>query len=805
MGQHSNLPVTVDAKQLLPLVKEQRSAALRPHLSWVAGLGLMVCAIFSAALGLYQLTPPDKVPATAPLTEFSSGRAMKHLQAIAQEPHPIGSPEHTEVREYLLRELTAMGLNAEVQKTTAVPRRGRHGGSMPPSAGVVHNVVARLYGTDHSKAILLAAHYDSVPTGPGASDNGAAVAAMLETLRALKATSPLKNDVIFLFTDGEEAGLLGAAAFVAEHPWVKDVGLVLNFEARGNSGPSLMFETSTGNGWLMKEFAKAAPYPVTTSLSYEIYKLLPNDTDFTIFKDAGFAGFNFSYIDGYAHYHTATDSIETIDERSLQHHGSYMLSLTRHFANLNLENSKGHDLIYFNVLVLGLIMYSYIWSIILTSSTALLFLIAIGLGLRSSQLSILGIGLGSMFLLLSLVITSAIVIVLWWGIRAIHVEYQWMRSGDTYNSTLYIMSFVFIAIAITSGLCTLIHKKTSMQNLAVGSLIWWMILMILTSIYLPGASYLFTWPLMFSSIGMMPLVAFKDQKLGAGQLLAMLTLWGIPAIVLLTPIIYLLFVSLSLRLSGAVMVMVVLLFGLFTPHFCLMTMRHKWLLPSMATLGSIGFMIAASLTAGFDSHQRKPNSLFYSLNVDTSTAIWASADAEPDAWTAQFLSEDTEQATLPEFFPLSSREFLRSRAPLAPFTAPSLVLLADYTRDNVRTLDMQITSPRQAPVISLYVDARTEVLGAMINGKPIQNQETERHGTSKTHWGLRVWAPPPEGLSVTLQVPASQPIELRVVDQSFGLPEIPGASLSSRPDYMMPTPFGFGLSDAILVSKSFAF
>lgn len=153
----------------------------------------------------------------------------------------------------------------------------------------------------------------------------------------------------------------------------------------------------------------------------------------------------------------------------------------------------------------------------------------------------------------------------------------------------------------------------------------------------------------------------------------------------------------------------------------------------MAALGSIGFMIAANLTAGFDHHHRKPNSLFYGLNADTSTAIWASADAEPDAWTAQFLSEDAEQATLPEFFPLSSREFLRSRAPLAPFAAPSLVLLTDYTRDNVRTLDMQMTSPRQAPVISLYVDARTEVLAAMINGKRIQNQPAQRHGTSKTH------------------------------------------------------------------------
>jgi hypothetical protein len=142
---------------------------------------------------------------------------------------------------------------------------------------------------------------------------------------------------------------------------------------------------------------------------------------------------------------------------------------------------------------------------------------------------------------------------------------------------------------------------------------------------------------------------------------------------------------------------------------------------------------------------------------------------------------------------------------MAPFAAPSIVLLADNTRDNVRTLDMQITSPRQAPLISLYVNAGTEVLDVLINGKHVQQHGTQPHESSETRWGLRYWALPPEGLSLTLQVPASHPLELRVVDQTYGLPELPGAPFSPRPDHMMPTPFGFGLSDATLVSKSFAF
>jgi len=112
--------------------------------------------------------------------------------------------------------------------------------------------------------VALVCHHDSVPTGPGASDDGAGVAALLEAARALKAGPALQNDVILLFTDGEEAGLDGARAFAAGCPWLKDIGLVLNFEARGVSGPVFMFETSVGNGPIIREFARAAPRPWPT-------------------------------------------------------------------------------------------------------------------------------------------------------------------------------------------------------------------------------------------------------------------------------------------------------------------------------------------------------------------------------------------------------------------------------------------------------------------------------------------------------------------------------------------------------------
>jgi acetylornithine deacetylase/succinyl-diaminopimelate desuccinylase-like protein len=198
----------------------------------------MVTLGFSAGLGLlsiFSLVPPD-INTNAPATEFSSARAREYLKAIAVKPHPIGSPAHAEVRDYILGELVKMGLQPQLQKTTAV--NTRWGSSY--RAATVQNIVAKLEGTANTRAVLLVAHYDAAPHSLGASDDGAAIVSLLETLRALKASGPLKNDVIFLATDGEEIGLLGAIAFVQQHPWAKDVGIVLNFEARGDHGPSIM-------------------------------------------------------------------------------------------------------------------------------------------------------------------------------------------------------------------------------------------------------------------------------------------------------------------------------------------------------------------------------------------------------------------------------------------------------------------------------------------------------------------------------------------------------------------------------------
>src|SRR5580765_3241229 len=236
-----------------------------------ARVGAAVGLIALCALSIFRVArPPSPVAATAPDTVFSAERAMVHVRQIAQRPHPIGSADHDRVRDYIVRQLSALGLAPQIQQTTAIGTRYR-------AVGRVQNILGRLPGSDpKGQAVLLMAHYDGVEAGPAASDDGAGCAAILETLRTLRAQKrPLAHDVIALFTDGEEAALLGAAAFVREHPWAKDVGVVLNFEARGTSGRSYMFETGSGNLDVARALRSGGNVSAG-SVFATIYRALPN-------------------------------------------------------------------------------------------------------------------------------------------------------------------------------------------------------------------------------------------------------------------------------------------------------------------------------------------------------------------------------------------------------------------------------------------------------------------------------------------------------------------------------------------------
>lgn len=304
-------------------------------------IALAACLILAAVMAWFGARPPKPAGLDAPAAEFSAARAMTDVRAIAARPHPVGSAANQAVRDQLVRRLAELGATVEIQSAETFDAEPLPDGSLTINGGKVENIVAVFPGSKPElPAVGLMAHYDSVAGSPGAADDAAGVAAILETARALKAKGPHARDVIVILTDGEEAGLLGARAFFGEHALAKRLGFVVNLEARGGGGRAMMFETGPQNAETVALFAKAAPRPLANSLTAFVYGLMPNDTDFSLPRDAGVAGVNFAFMGRQFDYHAASSTPQALDQGSLQDIGRQALAVAVHAADAAVLPAK---------------------------------------------------------------------------------------------------------------------------------------------------------------------------------------------------------------------------------------------------------------------------------------------------------------------------------------------------------------------------------------------------------------------------------------------------------------------------------
>ncbi len=494
----------------------------------------------AAALGIYGTRPPAALGADAAVDQFSATRAIAHLSHFAAVPHPRGSAANAQSRDYLAATLRDLGATVRVEETV-----GRTKHRKVVREGRVQNIVASLPGKDRGRGLMLVAHYDSVPTGPGAADDGAGVVCILETLRALRAGPPLANDLLVLLTDGEETGLLGAAGFVAAHPDLsRQVGVVINLEARGTSGPALMFETSEQNGWLIPQFARAAPRPMASSLMYSVYRLMPNDTDLTELKRTGVGAFNFAFTETVRNYHAASDTVEHLDPRSVQHMGMNVLGLARHLGNLPLTGVKKPDCIYFNWLGRCLIFYPIWVAWILSVITFALLLGAFVLGQRRGLMRWSALSLGAFFLLFLSI--SGGMWVIWLMLRP--VIGQPLQLGDTLGNQLVFLGLVVLGFAVGSASMAALSTKLGARTLAGGLLLVAAVLTTILIFLMPGASYLLQWPTLLGAGSLLLGLRARTAAGNAGWAV----LAALPVILLLAPLFYLFFVNLGLNQASLV-------------------------------------------------------------------------------------------------------------------------------------------------------------------------------------------------------------------------------------------------------------
>ncbi|MHC0039426.1 M20/M25/M40 family metallo-hydrolase [Pseudoneobacillus sp. C159] len=751
--------------ETVPSTKTSRPLGEDTKKSVLIFISVIGIILLSIAISFMQMKSPKVVSSDGEATEFSAERALRHLEEFAVAPHPLGSKEHDRVRDYLVQELKALGLSPEIQKATSLrePRAWVAGGT-------VENIVAKIDGTNSSKAVMLVAHYDSVPGGPGVSDDGAGVAAILETVRALKENQPLKNDVIILLTDGEENGLLGAKAFVEAHPSVQDVGLVLNFEARGNEGPAFMFETSDHNGWLVKEFVKAAPTPVSHSFIYNLYKIMPNDTDLTVFKEAGLNGLNFAFGEGVSHYHTTSDNLEELSKESLQHHGEYMTSLTKHFGQLDLTEAREGNQLFFNIFGSKMITYSEKLVVPFMLLVVLLFMITIVHGYKRKKLTIRGTFGGLLINLGALIGSFGIGLGLWKILTLIFSEKQWMLGTIHTFGTTFLISFSLIVFAFINMYYKWTSKKVMVGSLTLGALFLWLILVVATGILLQAGSYVFTWPLFFALIGVNIWMRVKE---GSWESHLVTVGFAVPALLILIPVIYMIQMLVSMSMASVLMVFVALIGSLLVPIFSTLTIKKNWVMPSKFLLAGLVFLVVNSISILNmpTIEHKKASDISYFMNEDTNKAYWV-ARHPLDDYTSNYISEDVKKGSISEIFPIIKWNAQYAKADLYDMKAPNVTIVADDVEDGKRTIEYLIKTNRQAEELLLQSLSALKVSQLLIDNKEIKLSQDQY---SKEEPLLINYVVGQVGeMKVKITVDANDSMEWIVADRSYSIPELKG-------------------------------
>jgi hypothetical protein len=717
--------------------------------------------VAAAFLALRALAPPKPLPADAPAGEFSAERAFRWLKEIAAEPHPTGTAAHADVRDAILRFWRELGFEPEVQAGTHLEPEDHF-------AARVENILARLPGTRPTPggALLLASHYDSVESAPGASDAGSGVVALLETARALKAGPPLAEDVIFLITDAEEDGLIGARVFKDAHPWAGDVGLALNLESRGTSGPSLMFETSVGNEHLIEALADAR-HPRAFSFSASVYRSMPNSTDLSIWLNLRIQGMNFAFIGRPYDYHTSGDSLSHFDLRSLQHHGSLALDLVRRFGSGGVPPRTRRDAVYFSLFGDILVHYSTTTAFLLAGLVAALVFAAGRLWASGRRLRLSGLVRGAVLMAAA----AAVLAGSGYGLIALvgSAHGSWLPAGPWRYSAGYFLALVLLAASVTTLLYRVLKAREAAFETGLGASLLWTLVTVATTIAVPDASYLTAWPSLFLSMALFLWALLGRGRDGEAPPLWIAALGGAGTALIAAPFLAMFFAAMSLTpFMAAVQAAVVsVLLAAVIPAIAVLERGLGRKLPVFSAALFLIVLVVSTLTAGYSERIPRAASFQYVMDFDAGRAYWMIEAGRPaDPWTEGIAGQGpVVENPQPESF--RGRYTFRA-APPATEPPPEVKVLEDRVSGSSRFVKLRIVSPRGGRRLSVGCD--TEGLrAAALEGRALALAARNVKGVAAA-----VLNPGPDGFAFELETDAAAAVRVTVREYNPGFPAVPG-------------------------------
>ena len=458
---------------------------------------------------------------------FSEPNARAHISMLAGTigNRPIGTAANARARAYVIDQLKLYGYEVRVQETDARrPELGR--------TARVANIIAVLPGK-RSEALGLLSHYDSSPEAPGAADDGLGVAVSLEAARVLASRPDRTWSILVLVTDGEESGLMGAAALATDREVMTRLQAYVNVEAAGSGGPAMLFESGPANGWITTPWARRAPHPRGASFGLEIYRRLPNDTDFTILARQGIPGLNFALIgDGYW-YHTARDVPDRLSARTVRDVGENVVAIAAALDQIDITRRTSSSALFFDIGGITALSFSALAGWILSVAAVIAGLLAC-VKVVPAAVRIAGLLrwlLTTAWSVAGFAVSAAAMAGATWALReSREVYHPWYARPDR----LFVL---LVVVGVTAGwlmsragrwLPARAHGVRDPLVTWSVSLPVWLALAMLMLWFAPAAAYLWTLPLLTASI-LLLLVPLRSGPAVRGASVAVLavaaTLW----------------------------------------------------------------------------------------------------------------------------------------------------------------------------------------------------------------------------------------------------------------------------------------
>lgn len=752
----------------------------------VLALAILAAAFF---LTLRGLRPPAPKPLDTQATEFSAARAREVLNRLVGDgvPHPTGSVANAVMRARVVLEFSHLGYSPEIHTGFACDEYG--------SCASVNNVVAVLPGEQESPAVLLAAHYDSVAAGPGASDDGAGTATVIEIARALKAGPRPRHSIVLLVDDGEEAGLIGAHVFVDQDPLARNVRAAVNVDARGTSGSSLMFETGSANAAALEIYARTARRPATSSIFYTAYKQFPNDTDFTVFKANDWQGLNFANIGEVAHYHTPLDNFANANPATLQHHGDNALPVLLALANgaepilpaLGSASPPAADeAVYFDVFERWTVRWPVSKTLGISLVALILLLMQIGWMIWKKRLAPPALFWGMAAWLVVFLMTSVLALILRIILhRAGAMTVNWVA----YPLPLEI-AFWSLALAVVSTTGLFFAPRAGFQGLWTG--VWTMLaaISVLLAALAPQLSYVVLVPACTAALAGFLQAFWPGVTRHSATIAAILPL-AIAGIVGFAPAI-LFYQGLGTRVMAGVAILLAMLLSPLIPVCSDAERLHglsRIYVPGIAIAATILGAFGAIVVPAFSAKSPERVNFEYLRDADSGKTQWVvrpESGRLPEAIRVAASFQRLEKGPLP----WNVNSAFVANAPQLELAAPTFTILESSVSGGKHSYRTLLRSERGAPVAAVYFPPDASIETVRMEGEPVQ-PETDRMRHELNGWFVYSCVTmPAKGVELSFTLPAGKPVEVVAVDVSYGLP-LEGAFLSkARP--FTATPSGVG-------------